>query len=193
MSNPSDKDAKNGVSRRLFLHRAGAGAAAVATVGVTGVPAFAAKTVSGGQVVGETPTTTTGTHQGYRNIEEVWGPNYHLDPSLLQQQPVFAKPSGLLAILRWNRIAIDASGLDHTPVAAGDPRHFGEQLGPCRASRAMGIVHVAMFLAGSGSSGRAFVSVAHPARASAARADITNAMTERLMFSIHLKTISWSG
>ena len=45
----------------------------------------------------------------------------------------------------WNQIAIDASGLDHTPVAAGDSRVFGEQFGPGRASRAMAIVHVAVF------------------------------------------------
>jgi hypothetical protein len=45
----------------------------------------------------------------------------------------------------WNRIAIDTSGLDHTPPALGETREFGEQLGPGRASRAMAIVHVAMF------------------------------------------------
>ncbi|MFA5983666.1 MAG: phosphatase PAP2 family protein [Methylococcaceae bacterium] len=45
----------------------------------------------------------------------------------------------------WNRIAIDATGLDHTPVAPGETRIFGEQFGPTRASRAMGIVHIAMF------------------------------------------------
>lgn len=48
-------------------------------------------------------------------------------------------------IHRWNEIAINASGLDHTPVPPGDPRVFGEQLGPGRASRAMAIVHIAMF------------------------------------------------
>ncbi|HVR36550.1 MAG TPA: vanadium-dependent haloperoxidase [Methylomirabilota bacterium] len=48
-------------------------------------------------------------------------------------------------LLRWNRIAVDASGLDHTPVAPGEDRVFGEQLGPCRSSRAMAIVHIAMF------------------------------------------------
>ena len=46
---------------------------------------------------------------------------------------------------RWNQIAIDATGLDHTPVAPGEARTFGEQLGPGRASRAMAIVHIAMF------------------------------------------------
>jgi len=45
----------------------------------------------------------------------------------------------------WNAIAMDASGLDHTPVAAGEHRVFGEQYGPTRASRAMAIVHIAIF------------------------------------------------
>lgn len=49
------------------------------------------------------------------------------------------------AIHRWNQIAIDATGLDHTPVAPGENRVFGEQLGPGRASRAMAIVHIAIF------------------------------------------------
>jgi PAP2 superfamily protein len=45
----------------------------------------------------------------------------------------------------WNEIAINASGLDHTPVAPGENRVFGEQFGPARASRAMAIVHIAVF------------------------------------------------
>lgn len=49
------------------------------------------------------------------------------------------------SILKWNRIAIDTSGLDHTPVAEGESREFGHQLGPTRASRAMAIVHIAVF------------------------------------------------
>ena len=51
-------------------------------------------------------------------------------------------PSGRLRY--WNQIAIDASGLDHTPVQPGESRVFGEQLGPGRAARAMAIVHIAM-------------------------------------------------
>ena len=43
---------------------------------------------------------------------------------------------------RWNKVAIDATGLDHAPT---DQDHvFGEQLGPGRASRAMAIVHIAI-------------------------------------------------
>ena len=45
----------------------------------------------------------------------------------------------------WSEVAIDASGLDHTPVAADEVRVFGEQYGPTRASRAMAIVHIAIF------------------------------------------------
>jgi len=40
-------------------------------------------------------------------------------------------------VLRWNQIAIDASGADHAGAK--------EQLGPGRSSRAMAIVHIAIF------------------------------------------------
>lgn len=63
-----------------------------------------------------------------------------------QNTPPLPNPSSRVDIIhRWNQIAVDASGLDHTPVPPGDPRVFGEQLGPCRSSRAMAIAHVAMF------------------------------------------------
>ena len=48
-------------------------------------------------------------------------------------------------LLRWNQIAIDATGRDHKPVAPGENRVFGHQLGPCRASRAMAIAHIAIY------------------------------------------------
>lgn len=47
--------------------------------------------------------------------------------------------------LEWNEIAIEASGLDSTPPGATDTRLSNEQMGPGRASRAMAIVHIAMF------------------------------------------------
>jgi hypothetical protein len=56
-----------------------------------------------------------------------------------------APKNALDSIHRWNAIAINASGLDHTPVALGEIRTFGEQLGPGRSSRAMAIVHIAIF------------------------------------------------
>lgn len=57
------------------------------------------------------------------------------------------------ALLRWNRIAIDTSGLDHSAVVAGEIRTFGHQLGPGKSSRAMAIVHIAMYDAASAISG----------------------------------------
>ena len=48
-------------------------------------------------------------------------------------------------VLYWNQVAIDASGLDHTPPAPGENRVFHEQLGPGRASRAIAIVQIAVF------------------------------------------------
>jgi hypothetical protein len=58
-------------------------------------------------------------------------------------------------IEEWNFIAIDASGLDHTPPAPGENREFAEQFGPGRASRAMAIVHIAMFEAANAIAGDA--------------------------------------
>ncbi len=47
-------------------------------------------------------------------------------------------------IVHWNKVAIDASGLDHTPLAPGELRVFGEQMGPVRSARAMAIIHIAI-------------------------------------------------
>lgn len=51
-------------------------------------------------------------------------------------------------VAAWNQLAIDTSGIDHKPGSAG------EQLGPHRSSRAMAIVHIAMFDAVNSVSGR---------------------------------------
>src|SRR6266700_2923439 len=59
--------------------------------------------------------------------------------------PIIAPSRALDILHRWNEIAINATGLDHTPVPPGDPRVFGEQLGPGRSSRALAIVHIAVF------------------------------------------------
>jgi len=61
----------------------------------------------------------------------------------------------LRTVRHWNQIAIDTSGLDHTPPGPGDPRaDFAEQLGPGRSSRAMAIVHIAVFDAMNAIAGR---------------------------------------
>ena len=56
------------------------------------------------------------------------------------------RPANTLERLHhWNHVAIDSSGLDHSPVGVGAPHAFGHQLGPGRSSRALAIVHVALF------------------------------------------------
>ena len=84
-------------------------------------------------------TFAFGTNHGFN---EAFGPLFHAAPNV---RPLAAPMQGLDSLHRWNVIAINASGLDHTPVAPGENRVFGEQLGPGRSSRAMAIVHIAMF------------------------------------------------
>src|SRR6059058_749727 len=75
-------------------------------------------------------------------FRDFYGPKFHRQPTASSNK----NPNVASDVLhRWNRIAIDATGLDHTPVAPGENRVFGEQLGPGRSSRAMAIVHIAMF------------------------------------------------
>src|SRR5438445_2744773 len=80
------------------------------------------------------------------DVQDYLGPRFHGTeqhaPSLNLPSP---GPRAADSLRHWNQIAIDASGLDHTPVAPSETRVFGEQLGPTRASRAMAIVHIAIF------------------------------------------------
>jgi hypothetical protein len=49
-------------------------------------------------------------------------------------------------LLMWSGYALQATSSDHTTDnSANPPPTFAEQLGPCRTSRAMAIVHLAMF------------------------------------------------
>src|SRR5213076_1936261 len=59
--------------------------------------------------------------------------------------PLVGPAQGLDSLHRRTVAPIPPSGLDHTPVAPGENRVFGEQLGPGRASPAMALVHIAMF------------------------------------------------
>jgi hypothetical protein len=48
-------------------------------------------------------------------------------------------------LFAWNEVALDTTAIDHTPVPPGGTYIFGQQFGPARASRAMAIIHIAMF------------------------------------------------
>jgi hypothetical protein len=84
-----------------------------------------------------------------RTFRQIWGRLYQpleTRPAaeLLKKKPT-PSPDTMHRLQHWNEVAINTSGLDHTPLAPGETRVFGEQLGPGRASRAMAIVHLAMF------------------------------------------------
>ena len=80
-----------------------------------------------------------------RPADQVWGPRYSPSSNKSSQLRHSSPRDTLGMLVHWNHVAIDSSGLDHTPVPVGDPRIFGEQLGPARAARAIAIVHVAIF------------------------------------------------
>src|SRR3989475_10949273 len=87
--------------------------------------------------------TSTSSSLGFSDgVTDAWGP-------LFQARQPYAAPSMppqvADSVRRWNAIAMSANALDHTPVAPGENRVFGEQLGPGRTSRAFAIVHIAIF------------------------------------------------
>ncbi len=88
-----------------------------------------------------------GWHNGFTGPTETFGPQFRARGPVAPAPSRLDKKLGDLTrwVRYWNEVAIDTSGLDHTPVAPGETRLFGEQFGPCRASRAMAIAHIAMF------------------------------------------------
>ena len=117
----------------------------------------------------------------YPDHHEALGPRYEVIPAA-SAEGIGPARRGLDAVRRWNKIAINASGLDHTPVAAGETRIFGEQLGPCRAARAMAIVHIAMFDTANSVLGQyeGFTDVRAPSGAVSLRAAISQAAHDTL-------------
>jgi hypothetical protein len=82
-----------------------------------------------------------------RQVQDILGPAFH---TATGRTGGFHRPrpsSSPADTLRyWNTVAVDASGLDHTPLQPGETgRVFGEQFGPGRSSRALAIVHIAIF------------------------------------------------
>lgn len=113
-------------------------------------------------------------------FSEYYGPNFQpgigRDGSL---PPEVARD----AIHRWNLIAISATGLDHTPLRPGEDRIFGQQLGPGRSSRAMAIIHMAIFDAINGVIGdhHCFSGELHPHGAVSVDAAIAQAAHDTLV------------
>jgi PAP2 superfamily len=100
--------------------------------------------VAGALVAAAAAAWAEGFPRGHR---DALGPRFEAAPHHRDgtRWPPRRGADSLERLLRWNQIAIDASGLDHTPVPPGEARVFGEQLGPGRSSRAIAIVHIAIF------------------------------------------------
>lgn len=80
--------------------------------------------------------------------------------------------------LRWHEITLDATGKDHVALAAAD------QYGPTRASRALAIVHIAMFDVVNAFSNK-YQSYLHhdaPPRGASMKAALSTAAKETLQF-----------
>jgi membrane-associated phospholipid phosphatase len=76
------------------------------------------------------------------------GPSYRTRPGTAALPPRYSPPAGLDANARlawWNEAALNTLVLDATPAFPGQPSIAAEQPGPTRSSRAMAIVHLAIF------------------------------------------------
>jgi hypothetical protein len=123
-------------------------------------------------------------HRGFEGAHETFGPDFR--PGWRADSAQSRMHHGLAGLTRWvrqwNEAAIDTSGLDHSPVAAGESRVFGEQFGPCRASRAMAIVHIAMFDALNAINGgyRSYTSIPKAPAGASQRAAVAQAAHDTL-------------
>jgi len=76
------------------------------------------------------------------------GPTYRTQPGTTELPPRYGPPAGPdpnLRLAYWNEAALRAIAVDATPPYPGQPPIMFEQLGPTRASRALAIVHIAIF------------------------------------------------
>lgn len=121
--------------------------------------------------------------------DDLFGPRIHLDP-LSAPPDARHRPhprpdrTRAVAVSYWNQIARDASVLDHTPVPDGDPRIFGEQVGPVRTSYALAIVHIAIFDAANAIAGgyESYTGLPRARPVTSVRAAIAQAAFDTLIF-----------
>ena len=133
-------------------------------------------------------------------IGDTFGPRFGADPHQAPRVPIdprrrprpAADSAGM--IQHWNEISIDATGLDHTPVAPGESRVFGEQLGPARASRAMAIIHLAIFDAVNAIEGeyKSYTGVGHAPFGTSMKAAIAQAAHDTLVALFPSQTPSFA-
>jgi hypothetical protein len=115
---------------------------------------------------------------------DAFGPSISAPPTTAAVVNPPRRSNATIDTLRyWNQVAIDASGVDHTPLAPGENRVFGEALGPGRAARAIAIVHIAMFDAVVAITGgfRSYTGIARETRPASLDAAIATAARDTLV------------
>jgi hypothetical protein len=73
---------------------------------------------------------------------------YRTQPGTWELPPRHLAPTGpdpAARLAYWNEIALRAVAIDHTPPLSGAPAAAPEQQGPTRSSRALAIVHLAVY------------------------------------------------
>lgn len=123
------------------------------------------------------PTLVQGGDGGFH---KTFGPHFQARPGSAKfwlRHPAPRSRDALATLHFWNAVALDANALDHTELADGETGLFGEQFGPGRSSRALAMVHIAMFEAVNAIDGgcRSFLKLAPPGRPASMAAAIAQA------------------
>lgn len=79
------------------------------------------------------------------SVRDAYGNRFEANARIARRRIRVGRARAMDSLREWHEIALEATGIDHAPPAAGETRVFGEQLGPGRSSRAMAIVHIALF------------------------------------------------
>jgi len=146
---------------------------------ILAIVAFATAPSAGSQ----TPAATSEAARPDRYPGPQYEPRDQPQPGLENVAPQREFRAAIDTLRFWNELAVNASGLDHTQPAAGEDRVFGEQLGPGRASRAMAIVHIAMFDAANAIQGgyRSYTGIARENGRATVEAAIAQAARDTLI------------
>lgn len=77
----------------------------------------------------------------------------------MQQLPLLTGSDPKSYLAGWHNIALDVTAIDHSPILNASPATFHQQFGPARTSRALALVHLAMFEAANRLSGARYDSL----------------------------------
>ena len=77
----------------------------------------------------------------------------------MQQLPLLTGNDSRTYITAWRHIALDVTAVDHSPTPDKNPNSYHQQGGPARTSRALALVHLAIFEAANRPNGSPYTSM----------------------------------